>query len=227
MRIGPHLFVILAAGALSTNAAVAAYHGHHAHGAATAVDRGHRQAATTSTGPGGWQGAAIDTRITVYQGREASDKTKVRPVKKATIAGAPLAGRNVEHVHNRDLAPPAGSDGSLRRNAVGAIVEPAKPADHGVDTVRGAAAPPTAVVTRGLDAKPVIGNASIGKLSAGTPPAGDHGAGAAAVTVVRMNGPSISGTGLTRPGSGTSVIGGPAKIAAGAIGGNSFRPKHP
>lgn len=42
-----------------------------------------------------------------------------------------------------------------------------------------------------------------------------------------MNHSIINGTGMMRPGSGTSMIGGPAKNVSGVVSGTSFRPKHP
>jgi hypothetical protein len=39
--------------------------------------------------------------------------------------------------------------------------------------------------------------------------------------------PSISGTGLIRPGASTGAVGGPARAAAGVVSGNSVHLKHP
>jgi hypothetical protein len=58
-------------------------------------------------------------------------------------------------------------------------------------------------------------------------PASDKAANAAALAIVAGNGPSISGTGMVRPGSSTGAVGGSTKISGGAIGGNSVRAKHP
>ena len=52
-------------------------------------------------------------------------------------------------------------------------------------------------------------------------------ANAAALGIVAGSGPSISGTGMTRPGSSTGAVGGSTKVSAGAIGGNGVHLKHP
>jgi hypothetical protein len=57
--------------------------------------------------------------------------------------------------------------------------------------------------------------------------AADKAANSAALAVVAKNPPSISGTGLVRPGTGTGSVGGSAKIAGGSIGGNGVQVKHP
>lgn len=58
-------------------------------------------------------------------------------------------------------------------------------------------------------------------------PAADQAANSAALVVVAKNPSSVSGTGMTKPGTGTGSVGGSAKIAGGAISGNSVQPKHP
>ena len=58
-------------------------------------------------------------------------------------------------------------------------------------------------------------------------PAADQAANSAALAVVAKKAPSISGTGMTRPGTGTGSVGGSAKTSGGAISGNSVQPKHP
>jgi hypothetical protein len=58
-------------------------------------------------------------------------------------------------------------------------------------------------------------------------PAADRVANSAALAVVAKNAPSISGTGMMRPGASTASVGGSAKSAGGAISGNSVQPKHP
>jgi hypothetical protein len=54
----------------------------------------------------------------------------------------------------------------------------------------------------------------------------NQAANSAAVAVVAKNGSSVSGIGMTKPGTGTGSVGGAAKITGGAISGNSFQPKH-
>jgi hypothetical protein len=45
---------------------------------------------------------------------------------------------------------------------------------------------------------------------------------------VTANGASINGTGVAKPSMATAAVGGPAKtVAAAAVGGASFHPKHP
>jgi hypothetical protein len=46
--------------------------------------------------------------------------------------------------------------------------------------------------------------------------------------IVTANGASVNGTGVAKPSAATAAVGGPAKtVAAAAVGGASFRPKHP
>jgi hypothetical protein len=77
-------------------------------------------------------------------------------------------------------------------------------------------------------------NAKAGKTAAPTAnpnpaslPAADQAANSGALAVVAKNAPSISGTGLVRPGTGTGSVGGSAKIVGGSIGGNGVQVKHP
>jgi hypothetical protein len=58
-------------------------------------------------------------------------------------------------------------------------------------------------------------------------PTSDKAANTAALAIVAGTGPSISGTGMMRPGSGTGAVGGSAKVSGGVIGGNGVHLKHP
>jgi hypothetical protein len=58
-------------------------------------------------------------------------------------------------------------------------------------------------------------------------PAADQAANSAALAVAAKNAPSISGTGMIKPGAGTGSVGGSAKTTGAAISGNSVQPKHP
>jgi hypothetical protein len=207
---------------------------------APAAAHGLHGAATPAPGAGGKLGNAggdeIDTRITVHQGREPMKGSKGRPVKKTKTPFAPGVALKHEPVHNYNVGLPVGSDAALHRNAIGVIVNHDKAVERGHDLARGAAAPITASAAapgaasaiHGPNTKPVIGNAPINNSSPGATQIGNHASdAAAALKVITANGSSISGTGLVRPGFGAGALGGPAKIAAGGLSGNSFRPRHP
>jgi hypothetical protein len=75
--------------------------------------------------------------------------------------------------------------------------------------------------------KAATGTAPTTNSSPAAVPTADQAANSAALAVVAKNAPSISGTGLIRPGSGTGAVGGSAKISTGVISGNSVHLKHP
>jgi hypothetical protein len=199
---------------------------------------GLQRAATPAPGAGGKlgdAGADIDIRITVHQGREPIKGSKVRPFKKTKTATTPGIALRTRTVHNFHQGSPVGSDAAPHRNAIGAIVEHDKAVEHGHDLTLGAAAPITtaaapraAAMTHDHNMKPIIGNAPINNSSFGTTQIDNHASdAAAALKIVTANGPSISGTGLVRPGFGSGALGGLAKIAPSGLSGNSFRPRHP
>jgi hypothetical protein len=201
------------------------------------VAQGFHRAATPAPGAGGKQGdagVAIDTRITVNQGRETIRGSKERPLKKPKLTTAPGIGLMHEPVHIFHQGSPVGSNGGPRRNAVGAAVEQDKVVERSRDKARGAAAtittiataPGAGAVSHDHDTKRAIGSAPIDGSISGATQSSNHASSTAALKIVTANGPSVSGTGMIRPGSGVGAVGGPAKITAGAISGSSFRPKH-
>jgi hypothetical protein len=204
---------------------------------APAAAHGPHGAATPSPGTGGKlgdAGADIDIRITVHQGREPIKGSN--PFKKTKIVTTPRIALGHEPVHNFHQWSPVGSDAAPHRNAIGAIVVHDKAVEHGHDLAHGAVAPITttvaaphpAAIIHDHNMKPIIGNAPINNSSFGTTQIDNHASdAAAALKVVTANGPSISGTAMIRPGFGAAALGGPAKIAAGGLSGNSFRPRHP
>jgi hypothetical protein len=228
MKIGSHLFAILAIGALSTQFAAAGHHGHRVgaaagHSGTDVVTKSAKTGPATDTttpapGTGGKTGDAavddIDTSITVHQGREPPKGGKGRPVKKAKTTTPPGVAVKHEPVHNLHQVSPVGSDGGLHRNAVGAVIvqhekAAAPPADAGPRRI--------GTMLHQPEKKTVLGNVPIKHSNPGT---------AAALKVVSLNGLSISGTGMTRPGFGAVALGGPAKAGANGLSGNSFRPRH-
>ncbi len=221
MKIGPHLFAILAFGALSTNAAFAGHYSHHHARGAAAHDYGHHVNTSAKTG------ISTDT----------------------APENAPDSGLKYQNVHKHHQESPVGSDGGLHRNAIGAVVDPDKmdhdrtdgglhrnavgalvdpnKADHDKADEHGNA---TGSVTHDPDTKPVIDNAPVNKLSPSAAQNKDHGSVTTALTIVRMNGLGIGGTSLNRRGIGTVALGGPAQkinTNTGALSGNMFHPRHP
>lgn len=183
---------------------------------------------------------AIDTRITVNQGRETIKSLKKRQFKSSNV-NVTAMGFKHQHIANRHQDSPIRSPGDQRRNAIGTAVEHDKTVEH--RNAAGAAVIPT-TTTAGLEPKansvpPATGTtvhdpnpvSSTGKAPINTSPSGatqgNHGYGTAAMTIATTNGPSLNGTGMIRPSSRTAAIGGPAKVAPGVLSGNSFRPRYP
>ena len=248
MKIGVHLFAILAVGALATNAAVARHKTGVSPDTGTAVNaHGRFHPALPGAAPESGPGAEIDTRITVHQGRNAPKNTP-RTLKAAIAPGkvivpgtviaptnamAPATNPGHHHVQDQHQKPAGVANGVPQRNAIGAVVD--KSVRPGNTSPIGAAAPintSTAAPTTNTapppgagaivhDPKPPINPPS------GTTQTGSHAAGTTALAIVTTSGPSINGTGMTRPGSGTGAVGGSPKIASGVVSGSSFRPKHP
>jgi hypothetical protein len=251
MKIGPYAFAVVAFGALSTNIAVAAHHGHHRVGAAMSEskteapglvkslmptdnqqgvsDRANGNVSTPPPSTVGKQGdALIDTSITVNQERQTNKGRGHSLTKPKATATPGLALKQLGHdLHH--AAPAVGAGAIAHRNAVGAIVETDKTVAHG-GAGQGVprapiAAPPqhAGAVPHDPNTKPVTAPAKT--PSPGTAEGGEHAS--AALKVVTSNGLGISGTGMTRPGLGAVALGGPPKIATGVLSGNSFRPRHP
>jgi hypothetical protein len=253
MKVGRYAFAVVALGALSTNIAVAAHHGRHRAGAATsetkteapspvkspastdnpqgASDRANGDVSTPPPSTFGKQNdavAPIDTSITVNQGRQPNKGKGHSPTKpKAAATPGPVLRQLGHELHH--AAPAAGPGAIAHRNAVGAIVETAKTAtqDGAGQRVPRApiAAPPqhAGAAPHEANTKPVTAPAKTPSL--GTAEGGERAS--AALKVVTSNGLGISGTGMTKPGLGAVALGGPPKITAGVLSGNSFRQRHP
>jgi len=201
--------------------------------------------------PGGAQesgpGAEIDTRITVHQGRNAP-KNNSKTLKAAIGPGrtivpgtaspptnpiAPVTNVGHRRAHDQHQKPPGVANGVPQRNAIGAVVD--KSVKPGNTSPIGAAAPintSTAAPTTNSAPPPGAGAMVHDPKPPINPPSGatqigNHAAGSTALAIVTTSGPSINGTGMIRPGSGTGAVGGAAKIASGVVSGSSFRPKHP
>jgi hypothetical protein len=277
------VFTVLAFGALSTNTVLAAHHhGHHANGGetgqtgtntqgiskspttseSTADQSGLRPKSPTKTGvsvdagPGSQQsgsGTAIDTRITVNQGRPSNKlsygiKGAIRdviqhPLKPKTGNEAGTAQINNLYVRGRQLVSPSGRNSSMQRNAIGAVVErrvtiqqggPPDPVRHGSGTQQ-TGAQGSGVQETGLQGSSTAPTIEMAKLPVGItstnnsnePQFQHHDPASRGAVVPPIGGPSINGTGMIRPGQVTGALGGSAKTYAGVINGTGFRTRHP
>jgi hypothetical protein len=170
----------------------------------------------------------IDTRISAYQGRLRIKGTKdtkdikahlFRKPKPAFATGTSL---KPEHFHTRQAAR------ELHRNAVGAPVGSDRTA-----STRSAvgSAPATAAVPATNPAPPnnnaVAGTAPTTNPNPAAPQIVNHPVGPANPAPVARDAAVVTGTGIARPGSSAGAIGGPPKIVAGIISGNSVHLKRP
>jgi hypothetical protein len=165
------------------------------------------------------------------------------------IPGAGSAPNNDHHnaqAASHSQGSPAGAEGAPLRNAIGAVIENHHAEPGGAPSVAGnthlalgtpsggvqaAGTQPAGEMASGAVATGGTANQSAASLSAGAGHSnpmqmGNHEAAAHSSIVVSMGGPAINGTGMSRLGSGTSALGGPAKIA-GVLNGTAFRPRHP
>jgi hypothetical protein len=233
--------LLLACGAMSSEVALAAHRNHHpnpaaAHSGPASDDAAKSPVVPTTPGDaspstaGSKTGdtAPIDTSITVNQGHRiltakeaAAKRLKTELGKLVTDQAKP---RLPAHPWTTHVVPP--------RNAVGAVAGHAAPrtANHaGVATApaKPAAQPGAAATAPATPAPHDVGGATTA-LAPKSPAtiAAEHSA--AVLKTVTANGPGINGTGVAKPSTATAAIGGPAKtVTAAAIGGASFRPKHP
>jgi hypothetical protein len=202
----------------STDTGPAAVHGLH-------------NAATPGPGASGKDGAAgvaIDTRITVHQGRQTIRDIKESVLKKTKTGVPPPIGRQLEHGRNNHRVAPVGSNGGLQRNAVGDALDrrATAPTTSAVALPTNAAVQGAAAVSADPVAKSIVGNTPISNANALALHNIEHGPGVGAIGIVSANGLSISGTGIGHPRLGTGAIGGPAKIV-GVLNGTTFRTRHP
>jgi hypothetical protein len=184
---------------------------------------------------------AIDTRITVNQGRETIRGLGKRQLRSSNVNVATGIGLKRQHVVDRHQATPMRSPGDRRRNSIGAVMNHDKAATEHRNAAGAAVISPTTAgpepkanpaplatgtTVRTPNAVSPAGNAPVNNSS---PVANqvNRGNTAAAVTAATTNGPSINGTGMIRPASRMAAIGGPAKVAPGVLSGNGFRPRRP
>ena len=219
--------------------------------AAPAGPFGQPHLATPGNGPReNGAGAPIDTRITVHQGRRAPNSNEVKEIrelnerlfKKLKTVIAPAIDPAHLNIHNHQLKLPLGTDGAPVRNAVGSIIEhriagPQRSLPATSDATRQVfSTMPTAgtqeweerasgMVSTGDTAKQL--NGLVPAIGANPMQLNNRTPKTPALAIVTTNSPAVNGTGMIRPGSGGGAVGGPAKVVAGAIGGSSFRPKHP
>jgi hypothetical protein len=241
MKIALPLCFLLACGAMSSEVAFAAAH-HHRPGAAAHPGAASDNAAKSSAAPsapadvtpapsaaGSTTGdtGPIDTSITVNQGhiRETTNhdtgKHSVFKPKNGTIEPT-IIGHTKPHlppVHSvADRAP-------AHRNAVGAVVEHVT--SH---AAKSPVAPATATPPSHPGAMPtsVSGTAPPAPKSPSAISAESNEHGAAVLKTVTASGAVINGTGVAKPSMAAAAVGGPAKpVATAAVGGASFRPRHP
>jgi len=149
--------------------------------------------------------------------------TKARDWKKAKVIGLSTDVRNP-----RRTSAPAKTAG-MERNAIGQHIRTPQ-ANLGPD--RRLFTPTAAdLATKSVTIAPRIGSASVSEPDFHRPisvPIRSIRTGTNDPAVnTPMNHSSINGTGMKRPGSGTSMIGSAPKGVVGAINGTNFRPKHP
>lgn len=154
------------------------------------------------TGPDGHDHDRADTHISVEPNgptrRDAAKDVRARP-RSFTY------GNLRQH---RLLAPPAGG---VARNAIGVTLPP-----HEVGHV-------TPMVVHGPAAAPGLGIGANGPNA--KPSHGFHPVLAPGVIAAPVNRATIAGTGMTKPGSSASGIGGPAKAVVG-INGSKIKPRY-
>jgi len=182
---------------------------------------------------------AIDLRIPARQGRETTKNLKMHHFKSSNVDVAARSGFRHQHIGIRRGEALVRSSGAPHRNAIGATVDRDKTGEHrnalgvavvpkgtsDLETKSDPAPLATGAVTHDAGADHPTGKVPADGSFSGTTQGNRRDA--VAVTIATTSGLSIGGTGMTRPGSNTVVIGGAPKFAVGALSGSSFRPKHP
>jgi pyruvate dehydrogenase E2 component (dihydrolipoamide acetyltransferase) len=255
MRIVFRLCLLVACGAMSGEIAFAASHSHRPNAAAAPSSSPNNDSAAkslaTPVAPAGTAPAPaavgsktgdaappIDTSITVNQGRRPAGRNIAVAKKLDAAFGTPITGQAKPPgppVH------PVGTHPTALRNAVGAAVHVSRTTATRAGGASAPAAQPAAptAATAGTAAAapaPAIGAAAQApapRVPAAAAIAAERGA--AALKAATANGPSVTGTGIKRPETAPGAVGGPAKTvaaaasgaSAAAVGGASFRPKHP
>jgi hypothetical protein len=186
--------------------------------------------------------------LATSQDRKEPFSKRPNPIAGLTLPFPGPTAPAANHGHVQDLAqkPAMSADGGLARNAIGVVIEQRAAVQHagaplGVHPLPGAMStamqasvehgPATTTAGAPLaanNARPSGAGLSTG--AAKRPPADHPDQALHPSQVASVSGPAINGAGISRPASGTAVVGGPAKAAAGALNGlngSSFRPKHP
>jgi hypothetical protein len=167
----------------------------------------------------------IDTRITVPGPSKSESAIKARDWNKAKIA--------VPSGNFRDRTSSPGMKDGVVRNAIGVLMPPRAATKEPDADGRGftpAAVDGTARSIAGAALKNLasVGRPDTGRQISSPAPTVSTKANANAPPVnTELNHSVLTGTGIGHPGSGTGMIGGAGKYAAGVISGTSFRPKHP
>jgi hypothetical protein len=229
--------LLLACGAMSSEVALAAHRNHHpnpaaAHSGPASDDAAKSPVVPTTPGDaspstaGSKTGdtAPVDTSITVNQGHRILTAKEAAAKRLKTELGKLVPDQAKPHPPTHPFAthvvPP--------RNALGAAVgHPDSRAARTTAPAKPAAQPGAAATAPATPAPHDVGGATTA-LAPKSPAtiAAEHSA--AVLKTVTANGPGINGTGVAKPSTATAAIGGPAKtVTAAAIGGASFRPKHP
>jgi hypothetical protein len=249
MKIALPLCLVLACGAMSSEVALAArYHRPNAAAAHSGTATGDAKSPVTATGPAeatttpsaasgnaGDQAAPIDTSITVNQGHRILTAKEAAAKRLSTELGK-LVPTQAKPQH--PPAHPLTVHAPVRRNAVGIVVQHADPRTTANRAAAATKAPaptksapqpgPTAAAPATPTPRDVSGTAAPAPKSPAAVAAENNAHSAAVLKTVTANGPSINGTGVARSPTATAAVGGPAKtVAAAAVGGASFRPKHP
>jgi hypothetical protein len=186
----------------------------------------------------------IDTSITVNQGRHYHrhdrrflvEKRKLPKTDMTVRTGAAGVTSGPGQKNLRFLAVHDSKPGApkihLQRDAVGAVVNHDDHNDNG--SHRNAVGAVVERDKRDTSPKlapggsvPALSNGPVTQAKLGMPSSANRDHSAAALSLVRMNGLSLSGTGLARPGFNTVAIGGPPQTDRGVLSGNMFHPKHP
>ena len=200
-------------------------------------ESGHVKDAHTPTGQnlGNKESVAdtgVDTRITVHQGHEKRKTVHELLFKKK---GKVAIGAAPSQQHFRQVLR------TIHRNAIGALVvhektpahdaaasSPGKEPAANVNSSK-APDPPPASGAAIPNSKPAAAT-GVAAPASSNPPApqtDNRQANGAALAIVTKNALSINGTGLNRPGVGTTAVTGSPKVVAGVISGNSVHLKHP
>jgi hypothetical protein len=204
--------------------------------------------------PSGKQGAdaPLDLSVTVNQGRSGHRGQTFRQLDRPKGYGGPNSpgelgtfapsgtDRNHRHAYGPAQNRPSELGSAPSRNAIGAVVDHGKPADHGgtvpahpgASTTNGPPGPENGVPQGAGTRTP---NLSPG---GGAPIHAANGADAAATSAVHhnpgpdlpvgsVNSPVINGSAMIHPHGGAAAIGGSVRVTSGVLNGTGFHTRHP